>query len=45
MRTVELEALAGFAIGPLVCYHGGELKIIEDVLTGKELLGGEGCEF
>ena len=39
MHTVELEALAGFALGPFVCYHGGELSIIEGVLSGTESLG------
>lgn len=39
MHTAELEALAGFVLGPLVCYHGGELQIIEGVLSGTETLG------
>lgn len=39
MHTAELEALAGFALGPLVCFHGGEQQIIEQVLAGSESLG------
>ena len=39
MHTAELEALAGFALGPLVCFHGGELRVIEQVLSDVETLG------
>lgn len=39
MHTAELEALAGFALGPLVCFHGGELRVIEQVLADVETLG------
>ena len=39
MHTAELEALAGFALGPLVCFHGGEQQVIEQVLAGSESLG------
>jgi hypothetical protein len=39
VHTAELEALAGFALGPLVCFHGGEQQVIEQVLAGSESLG------